>query len=118
MFWIFVFVIGGAIEEVWRAFSIQALQWIGWSPAVTVLVSSAAFVYANLSGIPGRIPGRPGTEVGWQFLLGCALASLFLVTGLVAIPFLVGLIFNCTNLFLIRHGWRAPRSRVEALTEV
>jgi hypothetical protein len=99
--WTLTFLVAGAVEEPWRAMSLQALVDAGYNSLFAVLLTSIAFMFARLSGIPGRIPGTV-REGFWEALTGAALAALFLTTRTVFAPYIAGLIFNVANLYLVR----------------
>jgi len=84
------------------------LQNAGFGTMFSVAAVSAAFLFANLSGMPSRIPGAP-IEALWQVLLGAVLAGLFLETKTVVAPYIAGLLFNTANIYLVRHLGRSPR---------
>jgi len=90
------------VEEVWRALSLIAMQDSGFSTIFAIAATSVSFVFANLSGIPSRIPGT-AIEGLWEFMLGTVLAGLFLESKTVVVPYLAGLLFNTANLYLVRH---------------
>jgi len=100
--WALTFLVGGIVEEVWRALSLIAMQDSGFSTIFAIAATSVSFVFANLSGIPSRIPGT-AIEGLWEFMLGTVLAGLFLESKTVVVPYLAGLLFNTANLYLVRH---------------
>lgn len=100
--WLYILVVGGITEEVWRALCLVAMQGTWNSYMSGVLLSSIAFAYANVAGLPGRVSGYL-EEVVWEIILGVVLAGLFLTSGTVFVPYVSGLGFNIFNLYFIRR---------------
>jgi membrane protease YdiL (CAAX protease family) len=107
--WFLTFIVAAAFEEPWRAFCLLAFVEAGWSQITAVTVTSIAFVHAQRSGFPPRIPG-PNFEEVWEFIVGVFLAVLFLRLGTVVVPFVASLAYNMANLAVIR---RATASSME-----
>lgn len=110
-FWVIVALVGGAAEEPWRAFSLLALQRVDLGTSSAILVTSLAFSFAHLAGIPARIPGRPSSWAIWEMALGAFLAWLFLTSNSLTAPLIASVIFHLANLYLIRRrvGWDCVR---------
>ena len=103
-FWAVVALVGGAVEEPWRAFSLLALQRVNMGTGSAILVTSIAFFFAHLAGIPSRIPGRPSSWGIWEMALGAFLAWLFLTSNSLIAPFIASVIYHLGNLYLVRRG--------------
>jgi hypothetical protein len=99
--WLLTFIVAGAVEEVWRACCIFSVQAVGAGSIVSIGGTTLAFVFAHMSGIPGRMVGIR-EELLWEILFGVALGSLFLWLGNLVAPYVASLLFNVFNLFLIR----------------
>lgn len=108
--WISIFLVGGVIEETWRALCLMALVGEGKGDALGVLVTSIAFAFAHLSHLPARLSGN-SAEALWESILGAALAELFLLHRTIAAPYAAGLCLNLFNLWLLRHGKSRPPTR-------
>jgi hypothetical protein len=111
--WILTFLGAGAVEEPWRAMSLHALTDAGCNSLLGVLLTSIAFMFARLSGIPSRIPGTV-REGLWEALTGAVLAALFLTTRTVLAPYIAGLTFNVASLYLVRHKFEFDRNIIES----
>jgi Type II CAAX prenyl endopeptidase Rce1-like len=98
--WVTVFVVGGFVEEYWRAFCVVALQQNGYSGIVANLLSAFAFLLAHLSGLPSRI--RPG-GAGPEMIIGLTLGGLFIWTGNLVAPCVASIIYFTSNYFQVRR---------------
>lgn len=103
--WLAVFVLGAFVEETWRAFTISESSIVGWNSVFAVMLSSAVFVYGRLSGIPSRLTGIREEGI-WEFVIGCMLATLYMVTGSVIVPIMVNIVTSTANLYLLRRQAR------------
>jgi Type II CAAX prenyl endopeptidase Rce1-like len=104
--WFLIFVAVGALEEIWRASCILSLQVNDSSSTTAIAVTSIAFVFAHMSGVPGRIVGIQ-EEALWELLFGLALGILFIAFGNLITPYVAGLEFNIGNFYLMRGKTRA-----------
>lgn len=99
--WFLIFVAAGAVEEIWRACCILSLQASDFSSTTAVAATSIAFVFAHMSGVPGRIVGIR-EEALWELLFGLALGILFVEFGNLTTPYVAALEFNIGNFYLVR----------------
>lgn len=107
--WVLILVLGAAFEEPWRALCLIAFREAGWSLVLGVILTSGAFVFAHVTGFPGRIP-TINYEDSWEFLVGVFLAVLFLKYGNIVVPYVTSVVFSIANFVLLRramNGWRA-----------
>jgi len=100
--WVVIFIVGAAVEETWRGLALGNAVTVGWSPLLATVVSSIAFVFGRLTGIPSRVTGVKEEGI-WEFAVGCLLAMLYLGTGSVIVPLGVNVIASTTNLYLLRR---------------
>lgn len=94
--WVTVFVVGGFVEEYWRAVCVVALQQNGYNGIMANLLSAFAFLLAHLSGLPSRI--RPG-GAGPAMIMGLTFSGLFIWTGNLVAPCVASIIDLTMNYF-------------------
>jgi Type II CAAX prenyl endopeptidase Rce1-like len=75
--WVVIILIGGNVEELWRAFCLVRLQNEGLQTAFVILLTSGVFAASQLGGKPSRISGKL-VEVYSTVAIGIGLAILFL----------------------------------------
>jgi hypothetical protein len=105
--WAAVFCVGGFVEETWRALSISELTKSGFNTFAALMVTSAAYVFCRLVGIPQRILGLQ-EDVLWDLAVGVMLGGLFIISHLVWVPITVNVFYNLFGLVFIR--WQLQRS--------
>ncbi|MGA7920495.1 MAG: CPBP family intramembrane glutamic endopeptidase [Candidatus Acidiferrales bacterium] len=98
--WVTVFVVGGFVEEYWRAFCVVALQQNGYTGIMANLLSAFAFLLAHLSGLSSRI--RPGAA-GPAMIMGLIFSGLFIWTGNLVAPCVASIIDFTMNYFQVRR---------------
>jgi hypothetical protein len=98
--WLTVFVIGGFVEEVWRALCITSFKNNDFSALSANLMTAGAFAIAHVSGLPARI--APGIPVFAEMLVGLMLGGLFLWSGNIIVPFTASIIYFTSAFFIQR----------------
>jgi len=83
--WILILLIGGIIEEVWRALSLISLQKLAVPELLGLFILAIASLAAQASGIPARMAAIQ-EEASWQLITGVVLGKLFLVYGTFLVP--------------------------------
>lgn len=106
--WLLTLVVGVAFEEPWRACCLLAFTHSGWSQTFGVTVTSIAFVHAQMSGFPARIPGANFEDI-WAFIVGALLGVLFFRSGTVIVPFVASLSYTLTS-FALTRGYPSSSS--------
>jgi len=101
--WLFIIVLGGHSEEVWRALCVLALRHSGTSTRFAVLVTSVIFAFSQLGGRPSRISSRPA-EVYFTCVVGLVLAASLLHFHSLLIPITANIAYYSTTLLLLREN--------------
>jgi hypothetical protein len=99
--WALIIVLGGLVEETWRATTLNASFQAGFNASAALIATSAAFVFCHVLGTPGRNQGLQ-EEVFWEFGVGLALGGLFTVSRTPLVPIFVNILYHSLNLTLIR----------------
>jgi hypothetical protein len=100
--WLSIIVLGGLVEETWRAATLNASFHAGFGSLAALIGTSAAFVFCHLLGIPGRNQGFR-EEVFWEFGVGLTLGGLFIAFRTPLVPIFVNILYHSANLTLTRR---------------
>jgi hypothetical protein len=104
--WILIFIFSGVVEEIWRGLSINALKLWGGNDVTVVILTSIAFLFAHLSGIPSRVRGTRGEGL-WETLVGVGLAILFIASGTVIVPYVASVLYYLVCCAAVRRQFSA-----------
>ena len=100
--WLTVFLVGGPVEEFWRAVCITVLIQNDHSALSADILTAIAFSIAHQSGLPSRI--APGLAIaGFEVLVGLILGALFKWSGNFIVPCVASLIYYVSGFFLERR---------------
>jgi membrane protease YdiL (CAAX protease family) len=98
--WLTVFLVGGFVEELWRALCITVFRQNGYSTASVVLLTAFCFGFAHLSGRPSRVsPGGTSAEM----IIGLMLGAIFVWSGNIVAPYLASVIYFTYSFLLVRR---------------
>ena len=100
--WLGIIFFGGFVEETWRAGTLLASSQAGFNSLATVVLTSSAFVFCQLLGIPCRILGIR-EEVLWELVVSVVLCMLLLVSHTLWVPVFVNVSYSLLNLGLVRR---------------
>jgi len=101
--WLAVFLIGGFVEEFWRALCIVAFEQSNYNAASIILMTAVAFSIAHQSGLPSRI--APGlSNAGAEVLLGLILGVLFAWSRSLVPPYVASVLYYSANFVLTRRA--------------
>src|SRR6266566_3226516 len=100
--WTVIIIAGALSEELWRALSLQTLQAAGFNLPVVIVLTSLAYAFAQLGGVPGRLLGI-WEDVVAAVVVGLALALLFREYGSVLANCAANLTFNSLKMYAARH---------------
>ena len=78
--WVAIFLIGGLVEEFWRAVCIVSFEENGYSKASVILLTALAFSLAHMGGLPSRIAPGIASLVA-EVIVGLMLGGLFIWSG-------------------------------------
>lgn len=99
--WLAIFLTGALAEEFWRAVCISCFQENGYSRVSVLLLTSFAFSFAHLSGLPSRIgPGMIGLLI--ETAIGMMLGGLYIWSGNLVTPVVASAIYFVSSFFLVR----------------
>lgn len=107
--WILIFLAGCFCEELWRAFCLTALRKADFSLPFVVVVTSISFALAELGGIPSRLLAI-WEDVVAAMTIGVLLAVLFLAASSLLTNCSANLIFNLSNMYLMRKRYNATKT--------
>jgi membrane protease YdiL (CAAX protease family) len=97
--WLSIFVLGGFVEESWRALCIIAFRQNGYSDLTAILITAAAFGIAHVSGLPSRVYAD---DVTVEMLIGLILGVLFTWFANIVAPCLASIIYFTFSYFRAR----------------
>jgi membrane protease YdiL (CAAX protease family) len=103
LLWLSVFIIGGFVEEVWRALCITSFKSNDYTGLSADLITAVAFSIAHVSGLPARV--APGIAVVFaEMLVGLILGALFLWSGNLVVPFMSSIVYFISTFFIQRRS--------------
>jgi len=101
--WLIIFLIGGLVEEFWRAICIRGLVRNGHGPFSANLLTAFAFSVAHQSGLPSRI--APGLGVAaTEVVIALVFGALFIWSGNIIPPILASVIYYIFIFFSVRRS--------------
>jgi hypothetical protein len=105
--WLAIFLMGGLVEELWRALCIVALGQNSHDFFLANLLTAVAFSVAHQSGHPSRIP--PGLEnAGTEVVVGLMLGALFIWSGNLVAPCIANVTYYTASFSLVRWDFGGP----------
>lgn len=102
--WLAIFLVGGLVEELWRALCIISFQQNGYSAFSANLLTAFCFGIAHVSGIPSRV--SPG-GVTAEMILGLILGALFIWSDNILVPYLASVIYFTSTFLRVRRHFGA-----------
>jgi membrane protease YdiL (CAAX protease family) len=107
LLWVVIFIIGGVVEEFWRAVWIVSFRENGYRTSSVLLLTALAFALAHLCGLPSRInPGIPSLLA--EIMVGLMLGGLFIWSGNMVAPCVASVIYFTLSFFLVRRRFGRP----------
>jgi Type II CAAX prenyl endopeptidase Rce1-like len=108
--WIVVLAVSAPAEELWRAFCLRSLGALGRGATLSILVTSVAFAFAHLSGLPSRIRGTAG-DIMVEVAVGAALGILFVACGSASMTCVANLCFGGVLFLTLRARLGGKKNR-------
>jgi hypothetical protein len=100
--WLATFLVGGPVEEFWRAVCIVGLVQNDRTAFTANMLTAIAFSIAHQSGLPSRV--APGVAIaGFEVLVGLILGALFMWSGNFVVPSFANVIYYVSIFFLERR---------------
>jgi hypothetical protein len=104
VFWMAVFVLGGFVEELWRAICIAGFEKYEVNPFIANLLPAIAFGVAHVCGLPSRV--SPGGVLA-EMVIGLGLGGLFLFSGSLIPPYIASVTYFAVSYFGVLRS-RSP----------
>ena len=100
--WLAIFLVGGPVEEFWRAVCIVGLVQNDRTAFTANTLTAIAFSIAHQSGLPSRV--APGVAIAvFEFLVGLILGALFMWSGNFVVPCFANVIYYVSIFSLERR---------------
>jgi len=107
--WLLTFIVGGFVEEFWRALCISSFQQNAYSALLADLLAAIAFSIAHMSGLPPRIPGGLGIAAA-EAVTGLLFGALFIWSGNLVSPCLASMMYYTSNFYWLRRRYGGSAS--------
>lgn len=107
--WLFTFIVGGFVEEFWRALCISSFQQHAYGAIPADSLPAIAFSIAHMSGLPSRIPG--GLEIAAaESATGLLFGAIFIWSGNLVSACLASIMFYSCDFYWLRRRYGCSAS--------